>query len=75
MLDVKNEQSSTDSPGAAIEKAMTSGNFATAKQAMLRAYNVDLANVNKALGRDQDGPGQRAGRVQGPALVRDDFPQ
>ena len=28
---------------------MTSGNFATAKQAMLNAYNADLANVKKAL--------------------------
>jgi hypothetical protein len=48
-LDVKNEQSSTSSTGAAIERAMTSGNFATAKQAMLSAYNADLADVNKAL--------------------------
>jgi hypothetical protein len=48
-VDVKTEQSSTSSTGAAIEKAMTSGNFAAAKQAMLSAYNADLANVNKAL--------------------------
>ena len=48
-LDVKTEQSSTSSTGSAIEKAMTSGDFATAKQAMLSAYDADLANVNKAL--------------------------
>ncbi len=48
-VDVKNEQSSTSSTGSAIEKAMTSGNFAAAKQAMLSAYDADLANVNKAL--------------------------
>jgi ABC-type transport system involved in cytochrome c biogenesis permease component len=48
-LDVKTEQSSSSSTGTAIEKAMTSGNFAAAKQAMLSAYNADLANVNKAL--------------------------
>ena len=29
---------------------MTSGNFASAKQAMLNAYNADLGNVQKALG-------------------------
>ena len=48
--DVKSEQSSSSSTGAAIEKAATSGNFASAKQAMLNAYNADLANVSKALG-------------------------
>ena len=48
-LDVKAEESSTSSTGSAIEKAITSGNFAAAKQSMLSAYNADLANVNKAL--------------------------
>jgi hypothetical protein len=48
--DVKTEQSSSSSTGSAIEKAATSGNFAAAKQAMLNAYDADLANVNKALG-------------------------
>jgi hypothetical protein len=48
-VDVKNEQAGTSSTGAAIEKAMTSGNFAAAKAAMLSAYDADLANVNKAL--------------------------
>jgi hypothetical protein len=48
--DVKSEQTSSSSTGLAIEKAMTSGNFAQAKQAMLNAYNGDLNNVQKALG-------------------------
>lgn len=48
--DVKNEESKTSSTGSAIEKAVTSGNFATAKQAMLNAYDADLSDVNKALG-------------------------
>ena len=74
-LDVKNEQSATNSTGSAIEKAMTSGNFAAAKQAMLSAYNADLADVNKALAVINNCPGQRAGSVQGPALVRDTVPQ
>jgi hypothetical protein len=48
--DVKAEQSSSSSTGSAIERAAASGNFASAKAAMLAAYNADLANVNKALG-------------------------
>ena len=46
---VKTEQTGSSSVGLAIEKAMTSGNFAAAKQAMLNAYNVDAGNVQKAL--------------------------
>jgi len=46
---VKNEQSGSSSVSTAIEKAMTSGNFAQAKQAMLNAYNLDEGNVQKAL--------------------------
>ncbi len=46
---VKSEQTSSGSTGLAIEKAMTSGNFAQAKQAMLKAYNLDAGNVQKAL--------------------------
>ena len=47
--DVKTEQNGSSSTGRAIEKAMTSGNFAAAKQAMLNAYNVDFAMCKKAL--------------------------
>jgi hypothetical protein len=54
--DVKSEQSSSSSVGLAIEKAMTSGNFASAKQAMLAAYSTDLADVNKALGVIKSAP-------------------
>ena len=48
--DVKNEETGSSSIGSSLEKAIASGNFASAKQAMLNAYNADLANVNKALG-------------------------
>jgi hypothetical protein len=48
--DVKSEQQSSSSVGLSIERAIQSGNFATAKQAMLRAYNADLNNVRKAYG-------------------------
>jgi hypothetical protein len=48
--DVKSEQTGSSSTGLAIEKAMTSGNFAQAKQAILKAYNTDLGQVQKALG-------------------------
>jgi hypothetical protein len=46
---VKNEQAGSSAVGTSIEKAMTSGNFAQAKAAMLNAYNVDEGNVQKAL--------------------------
>ena len=46
---VKTEQAGSSSVGQAIEKAMTSGNFAAAKAAMLNAYNTDAGNVQKAL--------------------------
>jgi hypothetical protein len=47
--DVRNEQSASSSVGSSISKAIASGNFAAAKQAMLNAYNQDSANVQKAL--------------------------
>jgi hypothetical protein len=47
--DVKAEEQSTSSVGLSIERAIASGNFATAKQAMLSAYNNDLNNVQKAM--------------------------
>ena len=47
--DVKNEQSASGSVGSSISKAIESGNFATAKQAMLAAYDRDTTNVQKAL--------------------------
>lgn len=46
---VKNEQTDTSGVSSAIEKAMTSGNFAQAKAAMLKAYDTDAGNVQKAL--------------------------
>jgi hypothetical protein len=47
---VKSEQGGSTAAAGAIEKAMTSGNFASAKQAMLKSYNVEFSQVQKALG-------------------------
>jgi hypothetical protein len=47
---VKTEQGGSTAASSAIEKAMTSGNFASAKQAMLSAFSVDFNQVQKALG-------------------------
>jgi hypothetical protein len=46
---VKSEQTGSAAAGSAIEKAMTSGNFAAAKAAMLKSYNTDFNQVQKAL--------------------------
>ena len=54
--DVKNEQTGSSSVSSSIEKGIESGNFATAKQAMLNAYNADLGNVQKALGVIKSAP-------------------
>ena len=48
--DVKSEQTGSNSVGSSFGKAMASGNFAAAKQAMLNAFNTDQSNVQKALG-------------------------
>ena len=48
--DVKSEQTGSSSVGSSLGKAMASGNFAAAKQALLNAFNTDQANVQKALG-------------------------
>jgi hypothetical protein len=47
---VKSEQSGSTAASSAIEKAMTSGNYAAAKQALLNSFNVDFNQVQKALG-------------------------
>jgi hypothetical protein len=47
--DIKTEESGNSQLGIDVEKAMESGNFAQAKQALLNAYDGDLGNVNKAL--------------------------
>jgi hypothetical protein len=54
--DVRAEQKSSSSVGLAIERAIASGNFAAAKQAMLNAYNTDLSNVAKANGVIKQAP-------------------
>jgi hypothetical protein len=48
-MTVKSEQAGSSSAGLAIEKAMTSGDFASAKAAMLKVYNLDYGQVQKAL--------------------------
>jgi hypothetical protein len=54
--DVKKEQESSTSVGLAIERALQSGNFGTAKQEMLSAYDTDLGNVQKAYGVIKQSP-------------------
>ena len=48
--DVRNEQSASTSVGSSLSKAIQSGNFAAAKQAMLATYDQEMSNVQKALG-------------------------
>ena len=67
---VKSEQTGSTAASSAIEKAMTSGNYAAAKQALLNSFNVDFNQVQKALSVIQDGTAQGADGLQGPALVR-----
>ena len=47
--DVKSEQTGSQLAASGIEKAVTSGNFAAAKASMLKAYNLDYGQVQKAL--------------------------
>ncbi len=46
---VKSEQTGSTAASSAIEKAMTSGNYAAAKQALLNSFNLDYSQVQKAL--------------------------
>jgi hypothetical protein len=46
---VKTEQTGSNASSGALEKAVTSGNFAAAKAAMLKSFNVDYSQVQKAL--------------------------
>jgi hypothetical protein len=46
---VKSEQNGSSAEAGALEKAMTSGNYASAKQALLNSFNVDFNQVQKAL--------------------------
>jgi hypothetical protein len=47
--DVKTQRADTSQLGTNLEKAMASGNFAEAKQALRNAFAADIANGNKAL--------------------------
>jgi hypothetical protein len=53
---IKTEQGGSSAAASAIEKAVTSGNFAAAKQAMLNSYNVEFGQVQKALGVVKSAP-------------------
>jgi hypothetical protein len=53
---VKSEQSGSTAASSAIEKAMTSGNYASAKQALLNSFNIDFNQVQKALGVIKSAP-------------------
>jgi hypothetical protein len=53
---VKSAQTGSNGISLSIEKAMQSGNFAAAKQAMLNAFNTDQANVQKALSAIRSAP-------------------
>jgi hypothetical protein len=46
---VKSEQSGSATAADGIAKAMTSGNFPAAKKALLKVYNLDYSQVQKAL--------------------------
>ncbi len=54
--DIKNEESGNSAVGANVEKAISSGNFATAKQALLNSYNTDLKSVSTALAAIKSAP-------------------
>jgi hypothetical protein len=47
--DIKSEENGNAQVGLNVEKAIESGNFATAKQALLNSYGADVSSVNKAL--------------------------
>ncbi len=47
---VKSEQTGSTGAASSIAKAMTSGNFSAAKSALLKSYNTDFSQVQKALG-------------------------
>jgi hypothetical protein len=53
---VKSEQNGSTAASSAIEKAMTSGNFAAAKAAMLQSYDTDFGQVQKALALVRSAP-------------------
>jgi hypothetical protein len=46
---VKSEQNGSTAAASGIGKAMTSGNFAAAKASLLKVYNLDYGQVQKAL--------------------------
>ncbi len=53
---VKSEQTGSTAASSGIAKAMTSGNFPAAKKALLKAYNLDYSQVQKALAAIKTAP-------------------
>ncbi|HWF15899.1 MAG TPA: hypothetical protein VG244_06955 [Acidimicrobiales bacterium] len=53
---VKAEETSSNTVGASLERAVSSGNFAASKQAMLQAYGSDQRNVAQALAAAKSAP-------------------
>ncbi|HWD53982.1 MAG TPA: hypothetical protein VG346_02615 [Acidimicrobiales bacterium] len=53
---VKAEETSSDTVGLSLERAVASGNFVASKQAMLRAYGADERDVAAALGAAKAAP-------------------
>jgi hypothetical protein len=53
---IAREQAGATAAGFAIEKALASGNAATAKRQMLKAYDTDLSNVTRALAAIKGAP-------------------
>jgi hypothetical protein len=54
--DIKSEENGNAQVGLDVEKSIESGNFATAKQALLNSYGADVSNVNKALAAIKSAP-------------------
>jgi hypothetical protein len=53
---VKAEETSSDTVGLSVERAVASGNFGASKKAMLRAYDSDERNVAAALAAAKAAP-------------------
>lgn len=54
--DVQKEETGAQTVGLSVERALESGNFASAKQALLTAYGADEGNVSRALHAVRNAP-------------------
>jgi len=53
---ITREEAGATAGGSAIEKALASGNFGAARRQMLKAYNTELSNVNRAVAVTKSAP-------------------